>query len=308
MTMTLSGARVVDPVLTTHVQGYQHAERIGNLLFPRVDVFLGAGKVIEFGKESFLLYNARRAPGASTKRIEFGYEGKSYSLVQDSLESKVPREFARDASGAAGIDLGMRGTNLVMNSLTLNLEYEQAQLATDASKYDADHQVSLAGASQWSNVASNPIIDVQAAREAIRASCGMYPNVMVCGPKPYGALKTNEAISEKFRNTDLVTAEMLAKLFEVDRVAEGKAVYASDDGTFNDVWGNSVILAYAPQAATGFEQPSYGYTYTMSGHPFVEPPYYDNNQKSDIYGVTYERAPQLTGMIAGFILLDVAAE
>ena len=34
----------------------------------------------------------------------------------------------------------------------------------------------------------------------------------------------------------------------------------------------------------------------------VEVPYYDNNAKSWIYGVGYERAPQLTGITAGFLI------
>lgn len=122
--MSLSQARVVDPVLTTHAQGYRHPERVGHLLFPSVPVAVAAGKVVEFGRESFILYNARRAPGAATKQIVFGYEGKPFALVQDSLEAKVPREFARDAGAVPGIDLGVRATNTVMNALTLTLEHE----------------------------------------------------------------------------------------------------------------------------------------------------------------------------------------
>ncbi len=306
--MNLSQARVIDPVLTTHVQGYQHAERVGSLLFPRVEVLLGAGKIIEFGKESFMLYNARRAPGAATKRVDFGYEGKPFSLVQDSLEGKVPREYQRDASGAAGIDLGMRSANLVMNTLTLNLEYEQAQLATDEANYDSNHKLQLSGASQWSHADSDPIVDIEEARQAIRATCGMYPNVMLCGSRPYGGLRTNEKIAAKFRNTDIITASMLASLFEIDKVVEGKAVFASDNGTFSDVWGNYCILAYAPQTPSGYEQPSYGYTYTMRGNPAVEQAYYDHNAKSDIYPITFERQPVLSGMVAGFLFTDVVAE
>ncbi|CAK0772392.1 hypothetical protein WCLP8_4870007 [uncultured Gammaproteobacteria bacterium] len=50
------------------------------------------------------------------------------------------------------------------------------------------------------------------------------------------------------------------------------------------------------------EEPSYGYTYTMKGHPMVEAPYYDNNKRSTIYGVTFERKPVLTGQCAGFLI------
>lgn len=304
--MNINQARVVDPVLTTHVQGYKHPDRVGAMLFPSVPVKIAAGKVIEFGRESFTLYNARRAPGAATKQIEFGYEGKPFSLVQDSLESKVPREFARDAQAVPGIDLGMRASNLVMNSLTLTLESDQARIATTAGNYDASHKVALSGTDKWTDPASDPIADIEAARQAIRTSCGAYPNTAILGPAAYSALKNNAKIVARFRNTDVFTAQMLASLFELEQLAEGRAVVADDTGAFQDVWGNAAVLAYVPKKPGGFEEPSFGYTYTMEGNPFVEVPYWDGNKKSWVYGVTYERIPVLTGMDAGFLIQNPA--
>ncbi len=75
-------ARVVDPVLSGIAQGYRHAQRVGHILFPRIDVTQRGGHVIEFGRESFFDYKARRAPGADTMNIQFGYEGKPYVLDQ----------------------------------------------------------------------------------------------------------------------------------------------------------------------------------------------------------------------------------
>lgn len=254
-----------------------------------------------------MLYNARRAPGGATKRIEFGYEGKPYALVQDSLESKVPREFARDAAAVPGIDLGMRASNKCMNSLKLTLEADQAKLATDPGNFAAGSKEVLAGQSQWSHVDSKPPLQIEEARQTIRRSCGLYPNVMVCGPKAYSALKLNAYIKGEFQNTDIITAEMLANLLEIDAVIEGRAVTASDDGVFSDVWGNFAVLAYAPKVPNGLEEPSFGYTYTMERHPFVEEPYFDRNTKSWIYGVTYERAPVLAGVSAGYLFSAVSS-
>lgn len=306
MSLNPARARVVDPVLSTHVRGYRQAGHVGHFLFPRVEVEVSAGKVIEFGKEDFMLYNARRAAGAATKRIEFGYEGKPFALVQDSLESKVPREFARDAAAVPGIDLGLRASSKVMNSLTLTLEHDQATLATNPANYDDDHKETLTSTDKWTHADSKPISVISEARQAIRRSCGFYPNVLLCGPDPYAALKTNAEIAGRFRNVDIITADLLAKLFEIDHVVEGKAMTANDDGAFTDVWGNYAILAYAPDSPSGQEEPSYGYTYTMKGHPFVEAPYWDANQKSWIYGVTYERIPVQAGMSAGYLIINPA--
>lgn len=45
----------------------------------------------------------------------------------------------------------------------------------------------------------------------------------------------------------------------------------------------------------------------MEGHPFVEEPYFERNIKSWIYGVTYERAPVLAGVSAGYLFSAVSS-
>jgi hypothetical protein len=99
---------------------------------------------------------------------------------------------------------------------------------------------------------------------------------------------------------------MLAAIFDVERVIVGKAVVSDDKGAMTDVWGNNTVLAYVPTTPSGMEEPSYGYTYTMEGHPLVEQPYYDNNAKSWIYPVTYERAAVIAGVTSGFLIQNPA--
>lgn len=308
MSMSLSQARVVDPVQTEYARGWKHPERVGSVLFPPVYVGVAAGKVLEFGRESFALYNARRAPGAATKRVEFGYEGKPFALVQDSLESKIPREFARDAQAVPGVDLGFRATNQIMQNLTLSLEVDQAALATNRDNYKIANRTLLSGSSQWSDPTSRPADAIADARNAVRRQCGVYPNVAVAGPLVYRYLKRNPSVLGQFRNLDIVTNVALANLLELDVLVEGRAIVAdATSGSFSDVWGNYFVLAYAPQKPDGLEQPSFGYTYTMKDNPFVETPYEDRNAKSWVYGGTYERAPVLTGMDAGFLFENVVA-
>lgn len=302
--MNLNQARVINPVLTNIAIGYIHPEHVGMHLFPRVPVMAAGGQVIEFGKESFQLYNARRAPGAGTKRIQFGYQGKPFALVQDALEASVPREHLRDAKEVPGIDLATRSVNVVMSSLSLSLESDQAKLATDAAKYGATHKVDLVGASKWSDAASDPVAQIDDYREVVRESVGVYPNTLVLSPKAFRALRNNDSVQGRFKYTSAsaITTAMLAALLELDKVIVGKAVASSQAGVMTDVWGNNAVLAYTPQQESTIEVPSFGYTYTMDGSPTVNSPYYDNNAQSWIYGVTYERTPELTGVTSGFLI------
>lgn len=304
MSMNPSAVRVINPILTTHVQGYRQPDLVGDALFPAVPVDVTGGQVLEFGKEAFMQYVTRRAPGTGTKRITFGFQGKPYALFNDALEAPVPREYLRDAKLVPGIDLATRATNLVMNVLLRNKEVEQAEIALNAANYDANHKIALSGTDKWSDAASDPISQVEDYKEAVRATIGLYPNTLLLSAQAWRALKTNPKIKDQFKYTtpDAITTAMVAALFELDRVVVGKGISSTDAGVFSDIWGNNAVLAYVPLKPSGMEEPSYGYTYTLTGHPLVEEPYYDNNAKSWIYGVGYERAPVLTGITGGFLI------
>ncbi|HEU0164708.1 MAG TPA: major capsid protein [Thermomicrobiales bacterium] len=311
--MTVAQARVIDPVLTSVAQGYKHADRVGSVLFPRVDVTARGGKILEFGREGFRLYASRRAPGAPTLHVPFAYEGKDFNLAQDALNSSVPRELLDDARRVPGVDMGTRAVSTCMFALTLTLEAEQAKLATTPGNFDLNHRLILTGEDRWSAPDSNPVADIKDAKEKVRRSVGVDPNRMVVSKPIFNALKMHPKIVDRFKYTssDSITAAMLANLFDLDMIAIGKAAALEgpdETAQFVDVWGNFATLAYVPAAGAGYEEPSFGYTYTLKGHPFVEQPYWDGDKKSWIYGVTYERRPVLTGMLAGFLFQSVIEE
>lgn len=298
------GARIIDPILTNVAQGYKNAEFVGNVLFPRVPVFASGGQIIEFGKEAFLNYNLRRTPGGATKRIQFGYLGKPFALLQDSVEVPVPREHMRDAAAVPGIDLGTRAVGLGMKVVTKSLEVDQAAIATNANNYDANHKLALAGATKWSAATGTPTADINTAREAIRSSVGIYPNVALLSAVAFNAVINNPNVMSRFQYTshDVITEEMLAKLWNVEKVIVGKAIGMTDASVASDIWGNSAILAYTNLGSQNAEEPSFGYTYTMEGNPLVEQPYWDNATKSWVYPVNFERVPVLSGITSGFLI------
>jgi len=236
--MSAEQARVVDPVLSNHARGYTNAEFIGHLLFPFVPVFVRGGRRIEFNRDGFRLFNTKRAPGADTDEVEFGYLGQKFAVEQNALDGKVPFEIMQEAERVPGIDMGQSAVNQVFRIIGLGLEYEQATLARDANNYGVNNKVTLAGGNMWSDPSSNPKGDVKAGKEAIRSATGRYPNTLVLSPSAFSALDDHPVILEKFKYTssDSITVEMLAKYFDVERVVVGKAVYSDDGDGFTDVW------------------------------------------------------------------------
>lgn len=305
---TPAQSRIIDPILTTVAQGYSNNELVGQLLFPYVPVSQRGGKIISFGREDFRIYNTGRAPGANTRRVQFGFASSPFALESHSLEGLVALENMQEAEAVPGIDLASSAVNGTQNIIGLRLEKAQADLATTAGNYSASNKVTLAGASKWSDYTtgtSDPTKDIATGKEAIRAKIGKRTNIVaLMGAQVWETVRQHPKIVDRIKYTgrDSATPELLANLWGVQKVAIGDAVYETA-GALADVWGNFVVLAYT-QTATAASRgtPSYGYTYRLQNYPIVEQPYLDRNPKSWIYPVTDEVVPVIAAQDAGYLI------
>lgn len=307
--MTPSAARVIDPVLTEIARGYKNNMMVASALFPVVPVGQRGGKVIQFGRESFKLYNTGRAPGGNVARITSSHSAASYALEDHAIAEQVPIELMEDAAAVPGIDLGRNAVMRGQDIIALRLEKQAADLACTAASYASENKATLAGATQWSHASSNPVTAIEAAKEVIRGKIGKRPNTLVLGGAVFAQLKNHAAITDKIKYTsrDVATPEILAKLLGLDRVLVGDAIY-DDDGTFVDVWGKFAVLAYTETAGLADAgRPSYGYTYQLRNYPVVEAPYYDPNTRSWVYPIADAVKPVIAGVDGGFLWSDAVA-
>ena len=311
--MTPAGARVVDPVLSTIAQGYTNAEMVASALFPSVTVPTRGGKIITFGREDFMLYGSQRAPGENTKRVQFGYSSGNFALVDYSLEGQVPIEIMQEGQAGPSIDHGAMAVRKTSAIMALRLEKQAADIARTAASYAAANKnTALTGSTLWSDLsASDPLGNIETAKDAIRAATGKRPNTIVMGAAVMKSLRQHSKILDRIKYTgrDVPTPELLAALFGVQRVLVGDAIYSNDAGTaFTDVWGKDVVVAYTELGSVAdMGAPSYGYTYTLEGYPLAEEPYYDRNTKSWVYPVTRAEAPVLASASAGYIITNAVA-
>jgi hypothetical protein len=304
-------ARVVDPILSAVARGYRSPKAaVANVLFPIVTVGLRAGRIISFGPDDFKLVNTARAPGANTKRIQFGYAGENYSLVDYRLEGAVPNELQEEASNGPGIDLSSNAVRRVQNTMALEREKQAADLARNEARYGAGNKETLSGTSQWSDPASDPFTDIMDGKESIRAKIGERPNVLTLGPKVLTALRTHPKVLDRLSTASdrpPATLQQLQALFELQQIVEGEAVY-HDGSQFQDVWGKDAILAYTtPASMQEMGSPSFGYTYQLEGRPMVEEGYEERNANSWFYPVTDAYQPVLAGATAGFLFKSAVA-
>jgi len=311
---SLGQARIISPVNTQLALGLQQNSYAGQALFPRIGVDMRAGKIITFGREHFMQYAGMlRSPGANTPRVRFGYAGSDYALRDYSIEGVLPIENQQEQVATSkgftidGAQMAMTGAMMVVNN---RLEVAQATIATNLSNYPSANKVTLTSGSQFNDAAVDPAEVIQAGRSAVRAATGKYPNLAVFSAKVIEETLENPKILARLNYTGVNVAGIddLRRIFRIPNIVIGDAITAADDETISDVWGRDVVLAYTETA--GLAQmglPTYGVTYQLTGHPFAEPAYYGNNEKTWYFPVTTCEAPVITSSNAGYLIKNAVA-
>lgn len=302
--------RVVDPVLTTLARGYSNAQLVAVALFPFAVVEKEAGKIPQFGKEAFKIYNTERALRAKSNRIS--PEGTSMiDFVCDEHDLEYPVDYRE--SEESMFPLEEHATMVVTEGIRLRHEKKCADLAQAAANYPTGNKVTLSGTSQWTDYTnSDPIAVIEAAKEAVRSKTGKRPNTMIIGALTYKALKNHPKLLEriKYSMTGVVTIDLMKQIFGIPNIFVGESVYASDAGTFSDIWADNCILAYVPGAPQSGERtpydPSFAYTLRKRGKPEVDKRDEEGGKlrlirNTDIF------VPKIVGAEAGYLISDTNA-
>lgn len=310
--MNTAQARVVDPILTAVARGYESQDSlVANVLFPTIEVPQRGGRLMVFGKEEFELVDSRRAPGANTKRVGFGYGSDRYDLEDFSLEAIIPVELLEEAGAGPGIDLASVHVRMVQNQMALEREAIAAAMARNSENYPTPNKTALSGTDLWTHADSNPFTVIDDAKEAVRKKIGRRPNVLELGPMVLKALRNHTKVLDRLSTaTDRppATIAQLQALFEIPQIIEGQAIKNGSGDEFEDVWGNDAILAYVtPKSMREMGSQCFGYTYQLKGRPFVEEGYYERNRKSYIVPVTDARKPYLVGANGGYLIRNAVA-
>ncbi len=192
----------------------------------------------------------------------------------------------------------MHATNVVTEAIALHKEKLAADLAINTSNYAVTNKIALSSGDHFDESTSDPIAVIDAGRSAVRSQIAKNPNVIVIPNSVFTALKNHASITDKVKYTQhaVITAELLKNLLQFDQLYVAGGVYEDADGNLVDVWGESIVMAYVPEAKNGnrsFYEPSYGYTLQMKNFPIVDT--YDEKGKIKVVRNTDLFVPKIVG-------------
>jgi len=258
----------VDAILTNISVAYMQKQEnfIANKVFPIVPVDKQSDKYFSYTKNDWFRDEARlRADATESAGGGYNLSTSSYSADVWAFHKDVGDQTRANADAPINVD--REAVEFVTSRLLLKMETEFVSNFFTTGVWATDNTPS----NLWSDYTnSDPLNDVEDAKRAILATTGFEPNTLVLGYDVFKELKNHPDLVDriKYTSSNVITTEMIARMFDVERVLVSKSVKATNNegGTaaYDFTAGKNALLCYSAPSP-GLLQPSAGYVMSWTG-------------------------------------------
>jgi hypothetical protein len=249
-----------DQILTNISIMYRNAAYVGTELMPIVPVKKKSDiyYIYDDKADRFRIPKTLRAPKTESKTVDWKVTTDGYVCDEHALNDLID-DIERDNADSP-LNLEVDTVEFLTDILQLGLEMRikdilEASLSANAPSIKWDVYET-----------SDPIANIETGKDAIHAVIFREPNVLLLGKAVYDKLKHHPKILDriKYVQKGVVTPELMASVFEIEKVIVGKAGYnTAKEGkpeSLSYLWGKNAILAYV-EPKPGVKKFSLGYTF-----------------------------------------------
>ena len=267
----------VDAILTNISVAYlQRAENfIADKVFPVVPVDKQSDKYFVYTKNDWLRDEARvRADG--TESVGSGYNITTDTYYADVFAIHKDIGDQTRANADAPINVDREAAEFVTHRLLTRREIQFVNDFMTTSKWATDVTGVAASPTtgqtvQWSDYTnSDPIEDIEAGKAQILSTTGLEANTLVLGYDVFRRLKNHPDLVDriKYTSSQTITEDMLARMFDIERVLVSKSVKATNaegaTAAYGFTTGKTALLCHVAPSP-GILTPSAGYTFSWTG-------------------------------------------
>lgn len=247
---------------------------IADKVFPIVKVKRQSDVYYIYSRADFLRDEAQlRGAASESAGGDYGVESSDpYYCRKHAFHKDVTPE--ERANYDEPLDADRDATDFVSQKMLIRREMEWASNFFKAGVWGKEIEgadsASAGKAIYWNNATSDPIRDVTEASVQMASDTGYRPNTLVLSPFVFNALKNHEDILDRIKYTQkgIVTTDLLATLFEVDRVLVAWGVVNTaakgDAEKTGFIMGKHALLCYAAPSPA-LKKPSAGYIFAWTG-------------------------------------------
>jgi hypothetical protein len=279
---TQSDLHVNVPLTNISIAYVQDEDRyIADRVFPRVPVQHQSDLYWRYVKAEWRRTDAqKRAPSTETPGVGWNVETDQYYAHVYGVHKDIDDQLRANADSAFTLDKD--ATKFVTMQLLLKRDIDWHQTYFTTSVWDTDRAGVATGPTgtqflRWDDAGSDPILDISNDKIDVDENTGFDPNTLVLGARTLNALRNHPDILDRIKYTQrgVLTADLLASFFEVDKVLVSKASQntgeeyqkpseTEENADYKYLAGNHALLCYSA-GSPGLMQPTAGYTFTWNG-------------------------------------------
>lgn len=266
---------------------YRNDGLIADQLSPGVPVKHETDVFYVYSKDNFRLNETLRANGAVANEMDWDVSTASYRLDEHAMRHLVTDRDRSNSDKAIRLDID--ATETLTDQILLRREIDMATQAFTAANWA--NTTSLTSTFAWSanTTLSNPITFVDSAATSVIQRSGKKPNTAVVDFRTFQACKEHISVVDrvKYTSSDSVTPNMLAKLFNIQKLLVASGIRNTGEEGLTDsmgyIWTDACFVGYV-EPSPGLKKPSTFYTFFSKngfGNPFTVGRYRDDERDGD---------------------------
>lgn len=242
---------------------------IADQVFPIVRVQKKSDLYFIYNKNDYFRDEAQvRAPGAESAGGDYDLSTGTYTTKTWAFHKDISDEERENSDPA--LDPDADAAEYVTQKVLIKRE---RQFMTDyfaTGKWGTEVE-GTEDFTKWSDYAgSDPIADIETGKTTILQNTGYEANRLVLSYNAFEKLKNHPLIVDRYKHTsaDSITADMMARVFDVEKVIVAKTMYATNEegatAAMSFTSGKHALLVYAAPTPS-LKKPSGGYIFTFVG-------------------------------------------
>ena len=281
---TQADLHVNQPLTNVSVAYIQNAsDFISTKVFPKVPVKKQSDLYWKYSKSDWRRTDVeKRAPSTESKGVGYKMDTDQYFCHVYAVHKDIDDQVRANADSNFRVDAD--ATKFITNQMLLKRDIDWTNTFFKPGVWDTEKTgvASAPGADQflqWNDDASDPINNMSQWTIDFRQLTGFKPNVMVMGANVLQELMNHPDIIDRIKYTQrgVVTEDLIATLFKVDKIYTAYATQANtpetNDARTQDAAATysfvqdpkSILLAYTTSAPS-LMTPTAGYTFTWDGY------------------------------------------
>lgn len=283
--MGLQGSFRISKALTNIAQQYSNYEYICSAVMPDKPVKHESDQYYVYNNDMRRAGNTLQANGAPANAVTFDMSTSTYNIRKHALRHlNTDRDY--DNIDAPPIQLDRDMTEYLVDKLMLECEYEAMQLLFTTTSFSNSKSLTSETTWKYHTTTSLPIQDMLSATTYILKYAGAKANKAVMGIDVRDALKENVNVYGRIQYVQkaILTEDLLASLFELEKVHVGSAVYeTAKEGATSDkgvIWDDTCWVGYM-ESNPGIKTKSAAVNFrkTSSGNPYKVRTYRDEERE-----------------------------